>query len=230
MSLSNLLTSDTGEQATSSGCVEETPNGGGLTYDSISKVAATASSTVLGCFCFMPNATWGGVSCWRNMLIASCSRASSWSVGYPLSARALRSSAKSAHPSVAFLRHAWNSAWYRVWRLSGSKWAFRAAFVVAYVPHEASGRRWRAFCARPITRTRSHLSLSSSVHPFMVATLSKWKTHSSQSLLPSKVSGSTTGLAGLGCGRPPPQAQQKQLWFLPCPLMYPADYTTCNRV
>ena len=76
-------------------------------YDSISRVAVTASSSVAGCFWRTLKAICGCGSCVRYALIDRRSRASSPRSGYALSASDLNSSAKSAQPSPAFFLRVW---------------------------------------------------------------------------------------------------------------------------
>ena len=92
-------------------------------------------------------------------------------------------------------------------------------------------RRWRAFYARPVTRTRSYHSLWVSSHRLTAATFSKWNTRSSQLPLPSNVSGRTSSLALLEepASLTPPAAPGSASCS-PGSAMDPANYATCNHV
>ena len=93
----------------------------GSKYDSSYSAMLTAASTVVGCRCFTAKATCGLSSCVKYCCKASSFRASAPRVGNARSAKTLKSSPKSAHPSDFFFVRVWNSATYKTRLLSGSK-------------------------------------------------------------------------------------------------------------
>ena len=190
----------------------------GSKKDSVSSVAATAPSTVLGLFWRTANTTCGFDRFARYWCRASCCLPSASSFGNALSGKAQKSSPKSAQLSVFYFLLVLNLAAYNSRRLSGSKHWRRASTRSLNDTSHTSGLSC-LYAACGLRQTRSH-RVFSSFHLLIRATPMKWSSQSVKLPSPLKASGMMMGLLTLTlptmpsvsrfCGRAPGSRQQSQ--------------------
>ena len=138
------------------------------TYNSISNVHDTMSSTLFGHHCLTANATSGLSSSFRYRSKESCSFALSSRSGNALSATlpVLPNFAWTVFPCLKL-------AMYTLRRLSGSKRFQRAALAVLYCALSSLLTRLHALCAFSINCTSNHSKYMFSSQSFTLAMLSK---------------------------------------------------------